>query len=392
MSWAQAPHRRPQPAPLSQLIEQHGEALELTDDQVAALTSLDATTRAELEALRADESLAPEDRRAAARDIMEQTRAAVAEILTEAQREQWQTLRPERGRRPDPAEREARMAQQKELFAALKAYHAENIAPVMRAQRQKLEANLSAEDRATIAQLREEKATAAAEMKARKEAFKAQREQAREENTRPDREARKIQMAERREALRTERQAFKAQLDPLLAKYDTEITALLEEIADQRNQWDADRKAIHEQYAPEDGDRPAPRQRRGKARSQRPHGPDRAQRPDEKQMSKARFLLLDPAATPQPDATPEAELNRLDLYPNPSASGETTVTLRMLQPGPARVELRTENGRVLRVIADSKFTAGEHTLSLTTQGLRPGVYYLSLSDAAGTRTERLVVN
>jgi len=383
---AQPPGHRP--APLSKLIERHATDLELTETQLEQLTALDAATRAELDALQADESLSRQDRRAAARKIMEHLRTSVQTILTEAQQQQLQKLRREQQRRhrPDPAEREARRAQRKALKAEVAAYRAENIAPVMRAQRQKLEEQLSAADRETLDQLRAELATERAGREAAKEARRKQREQDRDAATRPDRETNKARMAERRTQQREHREDLRAQLKPLSEQYDAAITTLLDEIATDREQWKADLKAIHEKYAPE-RDQRAHRPRRGAPRS-----PEGADRPRSEEMSKARFLLLDPHATPTTGSAPEGARNSLNLYPNPTVNGTTTVALRMQNAGPARVELRTESGRVLRVIADSEFGAGDHTLTVRTEGLRPGVYYLALSDAAGTRAERLVVN
>jgi hypothetical protein len=389
--WAQAPGHRP--APLSELIERHAADLELTETQIEQLTALDTETRAELDALRADESLTPDARRTAARELMEQTRAQVQAILTEAQQQQLRALRREQPsrRRPDPADREANRAQREALKAELATYRAENIAPVLRAQRQKLEEQLSPADQETLAQIRAELAADRAEREAEREARREQGEQNRATGTRPDREAGKARMAERRTQLREDREELRTRLEPLLTKYDAAITALLAEIATDREQWKADQKAIHEKYAPEQGDRTR-RPRRRVRPGNRPDSAPHADAPDRMEMSKVRFLLLDPAAAAAAPGAAAAPRNSLSLYPNPNVSGTTTVTLRMQQAGPARVELRTESGRVLRVLADSEFGAGDHTLTVTTAGLRPGVYYLALSDAAGIRTERLVVN
>ena len=390
---AQGPRHRG-PAPLGQLIDRHAEELGLSDDQLTQLTELDAATRARLETLRADEALPPEDRQAATREILRETQATLATILTAEQQQQLRELRPERRdrQRPDPAQREAMREGKEALHTAVKAYRAENIEPVLRAQRQKLETRISADDRATLDRLRTQLAAAKAEREAARDAVR----QARAAGDRPpdatDREKRKAAFAEGREQKQANRQAMQAELDPLLARYDAAITTLLAEITDQRASWQTDLRAIHEQDAPAEG---TGRTRHRRARSPRRGGDDagagKADRPDRKEMSKAQFLLMDAAAEAPAEAA-SAPRNTISLYPNPAVSGETVATLRILRAGPVRVELRTENGRVLKVIADTQYPAGEHPLPISTQGLRPGVYYLSLSDAAGVRTERLVVN
>lgn len=384
---AQGPRHRG-PAPLGQLIDRHAEELGLSDDQLTQLTELDAATRARLETLRADEALTPENRKAAAREILRETQATLATILTAEQQQKLRELRPERRdrQRPDPAQREAMREGKEALHTAVKAYRAENIEPVLRAQRQKLETRISADDRATLDRLRTQLAAAKTEREAARDAVRQARAAGDQPPGATDREERKAAFAEGREQKQANHQAMQAELDPLLAHYDAAIITLFAEIADQRATWQTDLRAIHEQYAPAEGPERT-RHRRGGDDA----GADQAERPDRKEMSKAKFLLMDADAEAPAEAA-SAPRNTISLYPNPTVSGETIATLRILQAGPVRVELRTENGRVLKVIADTQYPAGEHPLPISTQGLRPGVYYLSLSDAAGVRTERLVVN
>ena len=83
----------------------------------------------------------------------------------------------------------------------------------------------------------------------------------------------------------------------------------------------------------------------------------------------------------------------LTLHPNPAPTG-TAAGLTYTLPTPAIATLTVEDalGRRVATLADGiRQSAGEHTLTLNTAGLRTGLYLCRLSTESGTLTRRLVV-
>ncbi|HYC72954.1 MAG TPA: hypothetical protein VEB66_17210 [Opitutaceae bacterium] len=78
-------------------IEMLTEQLGLSKEQVDKLTPVLEKQRAQMEALRNDESLAPEDRRARMRSIREEGDQAIGAVLTPEQKKKWEEARANRG-------------------------------------------------------------------------------------------------------------------------------------------------------------------------------------------------------------------------------------------------------------------------------------------------------
>lgn len=214
--------------------------LGLTDQQVIDLEAMRRETRVAMQGLRAEPFDQQEDRREAARAILEAQKDQIAEILSEEQMAQWSAQRPERGPKLSESEQEARKTE-------LRAYREEQIEPVLRQQRAKLDAHISPENQALI------------------EALRTTREE-----------------TERSEHHQTWR-SHEEDLQYLLKTYGAEIRALLAEIEPQAQQWQADLKAIHEKYLPVDKTRTRPTARRaGHDRKAKGH------------VRAVHFLLMDP--------------------------------------------------------------------------------------------------
>jgi cytochrome c556 len=246
------------------------ETLDLSDEQMEALKPIFDDTRSELEALRDQEFESRKARRAAAQAIMEAQKEKMDGILTEGQMEKLDEMRPQWGPRSGPGKAGARSERanrqrNEALHQELKAYRETNVDPVLRKQRAQLAAELSAEDKATIAALRE-----------KRDGHRAQMKQAKEQGERPARPT---------EAQREAHKADRATIKALVEKYDSEIEALLAEVQPQAEQWQKDIKSIHEKYRPED----APKGRQGRKNRVEPSG-----RPNEQGMRKANFLLMNP--------------------------------------------------------------------------------------------------
>lgn len=350
------PEGRRGPRPMAPNLELLQTQLDLSDQQVTDLKTLFDKTKSQLQALREQSFDSDEARREAAREILEEQKSGMENILTVEQLETLRSQRSEVRDRKGTRTREPR--RNDELRAAVDAYRTENMEPVLRAQRAKLEEIISESDKELIAELR------------------AQRP---EENERPARGQRPT------EEQKAERKANMDQIKVLLETYWPDIKDLMEEIKPQAEQWKSDMKAIHEQYKPADAtDEDGPRRR-----GHKPEG-DRAEKMEEAFgfMRAAHFLLMDPAA-------PTAQMQKAGLvaktYPNP-AINSTRITYDLPVAGTARVELLDKAGNVQRVLFSGQQTSGSHELEVDLSQLQTGVYYYRITDGRGSQvTEKLVV-
>lgn len=333
-------------------LEQLQEQLDLSDEQATELKTLFDETKAQLRALREQSFDSDEARRAAARAILEEQKSGMENILTE---EQLETLQ---NRKSEIGDRKRDRGKRQDLQTEIDAYRAENMEPVLRAQRAKLEEVISESDKELIAELR------------------AQRP---EEGERPRQGERPT------EEQKAERRAHMEQVKGLLETYGTDIKDLMAEIEPQTEQWKEDMKAIHEQYKPED----AAAGNRDRRRGHKPEG----ERPEKAEeafglMRAAHFLLMDPAVQP-------AQMQKVGLvaktYPNP-AINSTRISYELPAAGAARIELLDKAGNVQRVLFSGQQTSGPHELDVDLSQLQTGVYYYRITDAQGNQvTEKLVV-
>lgn len=72
--------------------ERLGKRLNLSQDQVAQIKPILADRAQQMEALRSDTSLAPEDRRAKARSIMEDSNSKIEAVLNDQQKQQYEEM------------------------------------------------------------------------------------------------------------------------------------------------------------------------------------------------------------------------------------------------------------------------------------------------------------
>ena len=92
-------HRAPDPVRQARHL---GKKLGLSPDQVSQLTPILADRQQQLEQVRSDSTLAPRDRRAKVRDIMQDSKGKIEAVLTDAQKQQYeQMLEQQRERRQE---------------------------------------------------------------------------------------------------------------------------------------------------------------------------------------------------------------------------------------------------------------------------------------------------
>jgi protein CpxP len=83
------PPGRQRPMSVEERLQRMSERLNLTDEQKEKIRPLLQDEEKQLQALRADTSLSPEQRREKRRQINQATRKQIGEILTPEQKEKW---------------------------------------------------------------------------------------------------------------------------------------------------------------------------------------------------------------------------------------------------------------------------------------------------------------
>ncbi len=360
-TFAQRPDRGPARRPFFQQLMSE---LNLTEAQEQQLQSLNEDFKAKIEALRESDA-EREEKQTQLKALRDAHHTAVMAVLTEEQKAALETLREEaREQRKDRMAEVDREGWKKEV----KTFRENTIQPVLKAQRVKLEEKLSTEDKAVIAELR-------AELKEYRQ-HKKQMQRGKGERS-----------GQHSEGLSEAQRARHEQLKALVDKYEADIEALMEEIKPQIEQWKKEIRSIHEKYAPERPDRGERNGREFRGRE----GQDQSRKGEARGIiKKGHFLLLDPSSelTQKSDQEPA---NTIKAYPNP-AQGLNTLKYEIRQPGKIRIELRDRSGRVLKVLLDDFQETGSYQMDIDVSELRNGVYYYTIIDAQGQRTEKLVVS
>ncbi|MGB3619237.1 MAG: T9SS type A sorting domain-containing protein [Catalinimonas sp.] len=262
-----------------------------------------------------------------------------------------------------------RRAERKELHQATRAYVRENITPVMRPLRQSLESELTADDQALLQDLRTQLRALKQEGQQLREAHRANREQ----GQRPTDEQR-TQFRQ----MRNQHRALVGQAAALANKYDGPISARLDQVEGQQEQWRTDLKAIREQYAPERKHEASPA--RGPRRG---HG----DRDPVKFLTPEGFLLWNPSG--RADEEP-VELEGSRLFPNPT-DGPATVAYEVQTPGRVVVEVLNREGRVVRTLVDEPQQVGRYERSVVLDDSPSDYYLYRVTTPAGTETKPFVV-
>lgn len=366
-------------------LEKFAEELGITEAQQTELKALHETQREETKALMEKEFETREARWEAMKALRENHQDALDAVLTEVQLEKLATLKDEAKVKRE-AQHQKRRENVKAMQGEMKEYRESEIMPVLRVQRTKLETELSAEDKATIAALR---------------AKHAAKREAKPDFAPGERKKRPELTDEQKAEMRTDREKIKA----LVEKYDTEITGLLDEIETKQASWKDDMQEIGKKYAPEElKDRPA-RGKKEDMKGKRLDGEKRAEAPrremgarhsrggrhmDREHMGKAGFLLLDPNAETTSNSIQSTDFAEVRIFPNPSAS-RNTVSYKLNEAGHYRVELRDKDGLVLQVLSNEYRKAGDYREELDLSPYSAGTYYLSIVGAEGVVSKKVVV-
>ena len=257
----------------------------------------------------------------------------------------------------------------------IKAYFAANVLPVLRQQRQKLEPQLAAADRAQLATYR-------TQLRALKEHGQALRRSVVPEGsaalaTRPA-----LSAAQQKQAheLRFQARSIMLNVAQMAQKYDGAISQLAQEVQPQKEKWATDIKAIVAKNA-----MPEQQQKLAAATGRmRGHSPGQLR----KFFKPAMFLLLDPNAPA--DAPGERGIGNSSFYPNPAVA-TTQLEYEVKKSGPVSVDLLDKDGNKLRtLLAETQQEKGSQQQSLNLSDLPAGTYFYKIVTKSGTQTKRFV--
>jgi Spy/CpxP family protein refolding chaperone len=369
-------HHQPRPQLLN-AIEKMGPELELTAAQQSQLAELNADFKADLAKLKAQNAEEPSADRAAYRSLMQEYKTSINEVLTEEQQTKLQQYQQEqRGK----YQQRGNKSDKKGMRSEMRSYRDENIAPVMLQQRAKLDAKLSTEDQAELAELRLK--------------FKAAREEMRQLRQQEG-PARSEAARQLREARQPDRDALKA----LVEKHDADIEKLMAEIEPQQEQWQKDMREISKKYRPGEGSKGGSAHRSGKKGKQwegkkgegKPQqGMKQGSASVRPAMAKGRFLLLEPNSA-DGAATAKTQVANLSAFPNP-ASSEVGIKYDLEKDADVRLEIRDRDGKLLRTINQPRLKAGAQMQMVDMSQLPDGVYYLAVISQNQQLVTKVVVS
>lgn len=364
------PHR----TPLESVVD-------LTDAQKAEIQKINETYKEKFDALRQGEK--SDANRAAMQQLMQERQAAVSAVLTPEQRTKWDAAQAEQKAKMEQnrANREANHEKMQAAREEMKAYQEKNVDPVLQKQRAKLESKISTEDKKLIAELRAQRAPH------RPEGF-VPGQRGNMGRKFEDRGKRGDKAPDQSKRTAPQNDEKRAQIKALVDKYSADIDALYAGIATQEKQWEQDRKAIMEKYAPNPSDEKMKRpgfQR--KPQGQKQNAEDWKARMDF--HKKLRFLLLDPN---EPTTTSKtAAVNRkVNAYPNPAGATQN-LEFDVLQSGKVLVEIIDGQGNVVKTVFNGNLEKGTNKLQVNTGDLKGKSYFYRITDAQGTTTKAFII-
>ncbi|MEP6681660.1 MAG: T9SS type A sorting domain-containing protein [Parafilimonas sp.] len=82
--------------------------------------------------------------------------------------------------------------------------------------------------------------------------------------------------------------------------------------------------------------------------------------------------------------------NKVSVYPNP-AKTQTTIQFSLAKTGYTSLKITDVNGKTLQALFSGNMQQGNHNLSVNTNGLAKGVYYISMITDNGIQSTKLIV-
>jgi archaellum component FlaC len=286
---------------------------------------------------------------------------AMVAITAQAQRNCMQT-RPGARRGPQPE---------------AKAYLEQNVLPVMKIQRQELDKQISADDKARLNEIR-------AEMKSMRTMMTDRRQTFRESDERPTLEQRR-EMREHRNKM----QNLWDEVEIMTEKYDAEINSALENLRDNVENWKQEMMELCPNPNPGMG---RDFRGRGNRRGFQQNQFNNAGTPLRRLQSPVGFLLYNPdePLTFFEDAQRIGENKEINLFPNP-ANDQVQVSFELDQDEFVTVEVLDKDGKVVIDGTGKEEAKGVFSTTLNLNSLHTGIYFVKISAGNETLTRQLIV-
>ncbi len=275
----------------------------------------------------------------------------------------------------------------KELRKELKAYIDQNVMPVLREQRNKLESKITLQDRQKLEELRKQLAVLQAQRHDSRKDFHKEQKSATEKGEITEEQRNKIK------EVRTQMKTIMQSSKEIAKSYSTDIEQLLTPMQSQKEQWKQDMKAICDKYtvnSPDSTHKHHGNKHEGNGRGK--HGKFRMMTKEHfKEMKPAMFLLIQPSENQviATEAVKESDENT-KIYPNPS-SNQTTIDFKVKEAGNVNIVLLDAQGNVIKNIMNEHKEKGKYSTLIDLSGLREGTYFYKIATPTKTETNRIVV-
>lgn len=288
----------------------------------------------------------------------------------------------------------------KAMHKEMREYAEENIIPVLKKQRLKLDKKLSAQDKEIIETMR---ASLHEAHKAHKAEMKKYHEQLKSGEI--DKEA----MHKHFKAVHEEKKEQLAPVQVIADRYESEIEKLLAVAKANKETWKEGMETIRIKYI---SDEELAKKKAEHQAKRKYHGPHQAGEHGQRHgghrggkrmhrgghhlkmlhhaFSPVGFLLWD-ANAPLPSFDEEESEETLGVYPNPSRA-TNTIAFDVAKRGNVTVELLDKQGNVLKTLLNETKGKGKHSLAVDLAGLANEVYYYRVVTASGSQTSRFVIS
>lgn len=354
--------------------------LDLSPEQEAKIKSIREKYKPEIQAIRSDEQLEPRDKMAKLKSVKTQIQAETDLVFTTAQKAKLEAQKAE-FKEERKSKKEAFKEDKRAMHEEMKAYKKTHMMPTLKAQRLKLEDEISSADQLQIEALREKFKAHKAELKDIKETRKGM---AHGEVT----EAQKAEWKAKKEAAKPDHEEARI----LVEKYEVQINRLMDEIAEDRAQWKEDMKAIKAKHVEESGMNHKENHRSG------PHG-KRPHADKKMEFANIHFLLMNPNEKEHKleekgnkktgKLKASNSINGLSVYPNP-ATNSNTIKYELEQSGTVNISLFNQLGQKVRTIFDGFKEAGIYSENVSLRGLEDASYYYVITDPEGKTTKSFI--
>ena len=251
-----------------------------------------------------------------------------------------------------------------DMHKEIRKYAKENILPTLREQRIKFDTDLSTQEKAEIAQIREEFKLERQNMrKKHQELRKAKKEGI------TDIEGLKNEM----KALREKHQSKVQKLEAIAKKHEARMTQLNEELKPKIEKWQADIEKIAAPYI--------------KAEHLEHFKKGIGKRWHKKGIA---FLLMPTEDEKETKKSNTKDVNDVQLYPNP-AQNQQQLKVNVKEAGLVKIVLLDRQGKPIQTVFEGNKPAGEHIFEVDTQNLATGNYTYQIVTPTGKLNKKLVI-